>query len=101
MVRSFIADNIDINKSTVSKETTINFFQLLNWGLYLMPLSAANQLGKNWILLIIPIYAKVSWHLYSVCIGSFMHFFTRVKKGNFFKPYPSRAKAGFKKSLSG
>jgi hypothetical protein len=37
MVRSFIADNIDINKSTVSKETTINFFQLLNWGLYLMP----------------------------------------------------------------
>jgi peroxiredoxin len=38
MVRSFIADNIDINKSTVSKETTINFFQLLNWGLYLMPL---------------------------------------------------------------
>jgi hypothetical protein len=68
MVRSFIADNIDINKSTVSKETTINFFQLLNWG--------------NWILLIIPIYAKVSWHLYSVCIGSFMHFFTRVKKIN-------------------
>jgi hypothetical protein len=43
MVRSFIADNIDINKSTVSKETTINFFQLLNWGLYLMPLSAARM----------------------------------------------------------
>jgi hypothetical protein len=37
------ADNIDINKSTVSKETTINFFQLLNWGLYLMPLSAARM----------------------------------------------------------
>ncbi|SHN90424.1 hypothetical protein [bacterium endosymbiont of Bathymodiolus sp. 5 South] len=39
-------------------------------------------MGKNWILLIIPIYAKVSWHLYSVCIGSFMHLFTRVKKIN-------------------
>ncbi|VVH67427.1 Low molecular weight protein tyrosine phosphatase (EC [uncultured Gammaproteobacteria bacterium] len=39
-------------------------------------------MGKNWILLIIPIYAKVSWYLYSVCIGSFMHLFTRVKKIN-------------------